>query len=169
MFGITYYFSSKNKQLLGHIEELHHRLDEKDEQIEKIANINKNSSSYISFSLKFINEILEKMKKGISYQDSLTELGYFRKYTNIKAYDYLPPLNPNSEDIEFLKNKIPDFNPQELFYQPLISPNVKRVISILRRLINELIKRYGKIDKIVIETARELNSKKDEEKIKSKN
>ena len=65
------------------------------EQIEKIANINKNSSSYISFSLKFINEILEKMIKGISYQDSLTELGYFRKYTNIKAYDYLPPLIPN--------------------------------------------------------------------------
>lgn len=35
LFGITYYFSSKNKQLLGHIEELHHRIDEKDEQLEK--------------------------------------------------------------------------------------------------------------------------------------
>jgi hypothetical protein len=36
LFGITYYFSSKNKQLLGYIEELHHRIDEKDERYEKL-------------------------------------------------------------------------------------------------------------------------------------
>lgn len=165
LLEVLHYYVSK-EQIITEIIKIDKEKILTNEQIEKIANINKNSSSYISFSLKFINEILEKMIKGISYQDSLTELGYFKKYTNIKAYDYLPPLNPNNEDIKFLKNKIPNFNPQELFYQPLVSPNVKRVISILRRLINELIKRYGKIDKIVIETARELNSKKDEEKIK---
>lgn len=136
------------------------------EQIEKLSNINKNSSSYMSFSLKFINEVLEKMKKGTSYQDSLTELGYFKKYTNMSAYDYLPPLNPSPDDLNWLEKNIANFKREDIFYQPLVSPNVRRVISILRRLINELISKYGKIDKIVIETARELNSKKDEDKIK---
>lgn len=159
-----HYYISK-EQIKDKIKKLNNNLLS-DEQIEKIANINKNSSSYMSFSLKFIDELLQKMKKGISYNDSLTEFGYFKRYTNMKAYDYLPPLNVSEDDINWLKKHIPNFNSEELFYQPLISPNVKRVISILRRLINELISKYGKIDKIIIETARELNSKKDEEKIK---
>jgi len=159
-----HYYVSK-EQIKNEIKKLNNNLLS-DEQIEKIANINKATSSYLSFSLKFVNEILEKMKKNINYQTSLEELGYFKRYTNMKAYDYLPPLNASEDDINWFKKHIPNFNSEELFYQPLISPNVKRVISILRRLINELISKYGKIDKIIIETARELNSKKDEEKIK---
>lgn len=162
---VMHYYVNK-EQIISKIKDLDKEKILTDEQIEKIANINKNSSSYLSFSLKFINEILEKMIKGISYQDTLKELEYFKKYTKMKAYDYLPPLNPNDEDCERLSQIIKDFKKEQLFYQPLVSPNVKRVISILRRLINELIKRHGKIDKIVIETARWLNSKKDEEKIK---
>jgi len=160
-----HYFISK-EQIIKEIKELNSKNILSDEQIEKIASINKSTSSYLSFSLKFINEILEKMKNGIDYNKSLTELGYFKRYINMKAYNFLPPLNPSKDDIKWLEKKIPNFNPQELFYQPLVSPNVKRVISVLRKLINELISKYGKIDKIIIETARDLNSKKDEEKIK---
>ena len=101
------------------------------------------------------------MKKGTLYHTALEELGYFKRYTKMEAYDYLPPLNPSKEDIKWLEKNIKNFKADELFYQPLVSPNVKRVISILRRLVNELISRYGKIDKNIIETARELNSKKD--------
>ena len=160
-----HYYVSK-EQIIAEIVKIDKDKILTNEQIEKLSNINKNSSSYMSFSLKFINEVLEKMKKGTSYQDSLTELGYFKKYTNMSTYDYLPPLNPSPDDLNWLEKKISNFKREDIFYQPLVSPNVRRVISILRRLINELISKYGKIDKIIIETARELNSKKDEEKIK---
>lgn len=162
---VLHYFVSI-EQIKNEIKKLNKKNILNEEQIEKIVNINKAKSSYLSFSLKFIDEILQKMKKGISYQTALEELGYFKRYTQMEAYDYLPPLNPSKEDIKWLEKNVKNFKAEQLFYQPLISPNVKRVISILRRLVNELISKYGKIDKIIIETARKLNSKKDEEKIK---
>ncbi|MCK9161971.1 MAG: type II CRISPR RNA-guided endonuclease Cas9 [Arcobacter butzleri] len=162
---VLHYYVGTN-QIKDEIKKLNKENILNDEQIEKISNLNKAKSSYLSFSLKFINQILDKMKKGTLYHTALEELGYFKRYTKMEAYDYLPPLNPSKEDIKWLEKNIKNFKADELFYQPLVSPNVKRVISILRRLVNELISRYGKIDKIIIETARELNSKKDEEKIK---
>jgi CRISPR-associated endonuclease Csn1 len=138
-----------------------------DETIDKLSKVDKgNKESYASFSLLFIDETLEKLRCGETYQDSLTQLGYFRKYLDITPYDYLPPLNPSKEDIKWLEKNIKNFKVEHLFYQPLVSPNVKRIISILRKLINDLIKEHGKIDQIIIETARELNSKKEEDKIK---
>ncbi|PLY07314.1 MAG: type II CRISPR RNA-guided endonuclease Cas9 [Arcobacter sp.] len=138
-----------------------------DETIDKLSKVDKgNKESYASFSLLFVDELLAKMKEGKSYQDSLTEIGYFRKYLDIKPYDYLPPLNPSLNDIKWLKKNVKNFKVEHLFYQPLVSPNVKRVISILRKLVNDLTKKHGKIDQIIIETARELNSKKEEDKIK---
>lgn len=165
LLEVLHYFVSE-QQIRDEIKKLNKENILNDEQIEKISRLNKATSSYLSFSLKFIKEILEKMKKGTSYHATIEELGYFKRYTQMKAYDYLPPLNPSKEDIKWLEENVENFKTDELFYQPLISPNVKRVISILRRLVNELIVKYGKIDKIIIETARELNSKKDEEKIK---
>lgn len=138
-----------------------------DETIDKLSKVDKGTKeSYASFSLLFIDETLEKLRCGETYQDSLTQLGYFRKYLDITPYDYLPPLNPSKEDIKWLEKNIKNFKVEHLFYQPLVSPNVKRVISILRKLVNDLIKKHGKIDQIIIETARELNSKKEEDKIK---
>ncbi len=165
LLEVLHYYVSE-QQIKEELKKLNNEYILNDEQIEKISKLNKATSSYLSFSLKFINEILQKMKSGISYHNSLEELGYFKRYTNMKAYSYLPPLTPSPEDIKWLEKNIENFKADELFYQPLISPNVKRVISILRRLVNELMAKYGKIDKIIIETARELNSKKDEEKIK---
>lgn len=138
-----------------------------DEVIEKLSKVDKGTKeSYASFSLLFIDEILQKLKDGKSYHDSLSELGYFKKYLNMKAYDYLPPLNPSFDDIKWLEKNISNFKREHLFYQPLVSPNVKRVISILRRLINDIVKRYGKIDQIIIETTRDLNTDREKDKIK---
>ncbi|WP_419771025.1 MAG: type II CRISPR RNA-guided endonuclease Cas9 [Candidatus Marinarcus sp.] len=138
-----------------------------DETIEKLSKVDKGTKeSYSSFSLKFIDEILQKLREGETYQDSLTKLGYFKKYLDITPYDYLPPLNPSQEDIKWLEKNVKNFKREHLFYQPLVSPNVKRVISILRKLVNDLIKKHGKIDQIIIETARELNSKTEENNIK---
>lgn len=137
------------------------------ETIKKLANAKKGSGGlYSSFSAKFASEILLFMRDGEKYQNSLEKLGFFSKYLNMKPYSYLPPLDPSKQDIEWLKKHVQGFETKHIFYQPLVSPIVKRIISILRKLINELIKKYGKIDKIVIESARELNSKKDEERYK---
>ena len=129
-----------------------------------------NMDGFGAFSLKFINEILEKMNtNNLSYDKSLEELGYFSKYINMQPYNYLPPLNPTIKDIKWLENNISDFKKEELFYQPLIPKKVKRVISGLRRLVNELIKNYGKIDEIRIETSKDLNNEKEKDKIKKVN
>jgi CRISPR-associated endonuclease Csn1 len=161
-----HYFVNK-EQIVKEIKKLDTQNILEDETIKKLSNVDKgNKESYASFSLLFIDEILQKLRTGISYQDSLTQLGYFRKYLNITPYDYLPPLNPSQDDIKWLEKNVKNFKCEHLFYQPLISPNVKRVISILRKLVNDLIKKYGRIDEIIIETARELNTKSEEEQIK---
>lgn len=161
-----HYFVNK-EQIVKEIKKLDTQNILDDETIEKLSNVDKgNKESYASFSLLFIDEILQKLRTGISYQDSLTQLGYFKKYIGIEAYDYLPPLNPSQDDIKWLEKNVKNFKVEHLFYQPLISPNVKRVISILRKLVNDLIKKYGKIDEIIIEIARELNTKTEEEQIK---
>ncbi len=118
------------------------------------------------FSLKFANELLALMNnEGKIHSDALDALGYNSKYLNMPSYDYLPPLEPSKADIQWLQKNISYFDTTHLFYQPMMSPKVKRVIGILRKLINELMKKYGKIDEIRIETAKELNSKKEAEKI----
>ncbi|MFY9075494.1 type II CRISPR RNA-guided endonuclease Cas9 [Malaciobacter mytili] len=162
---IHYYVNKK--QIAKKIKEVDTNNLLTNEIIDKLSSVDKgNKESYASFSLLFIDEILKKIKEGKNYQDSLSELGYFKKYLNMEPYTYLPPLNPSKKDIKYLQKKIKYFQIEHIFYQPLVSPNVKRVISILRRLINDLLVKYGKIDQIIIETARELNSKKEEEKIK---
>lgn len=131
-----------------------------DETIEKLSKVDKEIKSLmLLFHFFFIDEILEKLRAGINYQDSLTQLGYFRKYLDITPYDYLPPLNPSQDDIKWLKKNVKNFNVEHLFYQPLVSPNVKRVISILRKLVNDLIKRYGKIDQIIIGNSKRIKYK----------
>lgn len=160
-----HYFVNK-EQIVKEIKKVDTQNILDDETIEKLSKVDKgNKESYASFSLLFIDDILQKLRAGINYQDSLTQLGYFKKYVGIEAYDYLPPLNPSQDDIKWLEKNVKNFKVEDLFYQPLISPNVKRVISILRKLVNDLIKRYGKIDGIIIETARELNTDKEKKQI----
>jgi len=132
--------------------------------VKECANL-KNMDGFGSFSLKFANEVLELMQKGVIHSKALEELGYKSKYLNMPTYSYLPPLEPTPKDREWLQSNLPYFQTQHLFYQPKISPKVKRVIGVLRKLVNELIAKYGAIDEIRIETARELNSQTEEKAI----
>ncbi len=125
-----------------------------------------NMDGFSSFSLKFIDEVLNKMKhEDKTHHEALESLGYYSKYVDMPSYDYLPPLEPTKKDIEWLKQNIDSFDTKHIFYQPMMSPKVKRVIAVLRKLINSLIEKYGKIDEIRIETAKEMNSKAEKEKI----
>ncbi|MCD4759018.1 MAG: type II CRISPR RNA-guided endonuclease Cas9 [Arcobacteraceae bacterium] len=161
-----YYFknrSSRIEHIIKVIEKYGLNLDDK--FLDEVASLD-GMDGFGSFSLKFINEVLEIIKtENKLYHEALEKLGYFSKYLDMPSYDYLPPLEPTTADIQWLQENIPYFETKHLFYQPMISPKVKRVLSILRKLINDIIKQYGKIDEIRIETAKELNTKKEKENI----
>ncbi len=155
--------SSRTEHINKHIDK--YGLTFENEFVEKLALL-ANMDGFASFSLKFTNEVLEVMKyDSKTHSEALESLGYNSKYLNMPTYDYLPPLEPTKADIEWLQKNIEYFETKHLFYQPMISPKVKRVISILRKLINGIIKKHGRIDEIRIETAKEMNSKNEKEKI----
>ena len=161
-----YYFKNKSsrvKYITKIIEK--YRLNLSDDFLNEVASL-ENMDGFGSFSLRFINEVLEVMNtQNKKYHEALESLGYFSKYLDMPKYDYLPPLEPTNADIHWLQENIAYFDTKHLFYQPMISPKVKRVLGVLRKLINELIKKYGKIDQIRIETAKELNTDREKKSI----
>ncbi len=162
-----YYFknnSSRVEHIKKHLEK--YKLNIENDFVEELALLD-NMDGFASFSLKFTNEVLDVLKKKAkSHSEALEGLGYYSKYLCMPIYDYLPPLEPTKKDIEWLYENIKYFDSKHLFYQPMMSPKVKRVISILRKLVNELIAKYGRIDEIRIETAKKnMNSKNEKEKI----
>jgi len=155
--------SSRVEQIRNLIEK--YELTLNDDFVYDMAGL-ENMDGFASFSLKFTNEVLNLMQtNSITHHEALVKLEYYSKYLNMPTYDYLPPLNPTKKDIEWLQKNIKYFETKHLFYQPMMSPKVKRVISILRKLINEIILKYGRIDEIRIETAKEMNSKVEQEKV----
>ena len=164
---VLYYYknySSRVEYITELIQKYHLKVE--NAFVDKLAKLTY-MDGFSSFSLKFANEVLTSMKtENKLHSEALEALGYYDKYVDMPSYDYLPPLEPSRADIEWLQSNISYFDTKHLYYQPMMSPKVKRVISILRKLMNELIKKYGKIDEIRIETAKELNSKKEEDAIK---
>lgn len=161
-----YYHKNKTSRV-KHISKLieKYRLDLEDAFLDEVVSLS-GMDGFGSFSLRFINEILETMNnQNKTYYEATQILNYNAKYLNMPIYDYLPPLEPTNADIQWLEKNVAGFKKEHLFYQPMLSPKVKRVIGVLRKLVNELIRKYGKIDEIRIETAKTLNTKKEEDKI----
>lgn len=125
-----------------------------------------NIDGFASFSRKFAQEVLPKIRAGLTFSEALEEMGYYDKYLNMPAYDYLPPLNPTKADIEWLKAHIPYFDTRHLYYKPTVSKSVQRIVAVLRKLVNDIIQRFGPIDEIILEGSKELNSKAEQEAIK---
>lgn len=162
-----YYYKNSSSRI-AHIEKIikKYTLDLEDGFSKTLASLH-HLDGFASFSLKFAREVLKRINKdGKTHYEALESLEYYNKYLDMPSYTYLPPLEPTKADILWLEANIEGFKTEHLFYQPMMSPKVKRVISILRKLINELIKKYGKIDEIRIETAKEMNSTKEEDEIK---
>lgn len=162
-----YYFKNKSSRI-EHISKIvnKYNLNLKDDFLDEVSSLD-GMDGFGSFSLRFINEILELMKnQNKTYYEATNTLGYDSLYVGMPKYDYLPPLEPTEHDIKWLKDNLSYFKKEHIFYQPMISPKVKRVLSILRKLVNELITKYGQIDEIRIESAKELNSSTEEKQIK---
>lgn len=106
---------------------------------------------YLNYSKSAIKKLLPLLKEGYKEYDAIQKIYRTDIVINSskKEYDILPPV-------------------KEIF--EIRNPLVERTLSQIRILLNHLIKKYGKPEKIKIELARELKlSKKELEKIKEIN
>jgi len=101
---------------------------------------------YMSYSLKAIQKLLPFMEQGLLLHEAKEQAGYKQETIKDKnACDKLP---------------LPD---------DLRNPIVNQAIFQVRKIVNSIIREYGKPDKIIIEMARDLkNSKKQRDEISKK-
>ncbi len=120
-------------------------------------------------------------EKAKEFSETILEDGYLN-YSNFaikkllpllkegyKEYDAIQKIYKTGIVINGLNNEIDILPPVKKFFE-IRNPLVERTLSQVRILLNSLIKKYGKPEKIKIELARELkSSKKELEKIKKIN
>lgn len=116
--------------------------------IEALSKIN--FSGFVNFSLKAINIILPKLKEYKTLDEAKEEA---------KSENKIP-----SKQNE-LNNSLPPIKDYEPY---LANPVVERALVQFRKVLNALIKKYGKMDFINIELSRDINSKKIRNEIKNK-
>lgn len=106
----------------------------KEEQIEALSNLN--FDKFNNLSLKALNLILPLMRQGLRYDEAVQNAGLKEVKKHSNKGDFLPPLNE---------------------YEPyLANPVVARALSEYRKVLNALLKKYGKVHKIHLELAREV-------------
>lgn len=104
-----------------------------DEQIEKLLKVEL-ESGYSRVSLKAMRKILPLMQKGLRYDEAVTAVyGDHRRQFNTESYQKLP-LPPKD----------------------LRNPIVTKALHELRKVINAILREYGKPDEIHLEMARDL-------------
>nr|WP_277930866.1 type II CRISPR RNA-guided endonuclease Cas9 [Helicobacter sp. CaF467b] len=99
-------------------------------------------NDHINLSFKALYEILPLMEKGKRYDEACNELGLKAKTSNQKS-EFLPAFCDS------------------IFAQELTNPIVNRAISEYRKVLNRLLKKYGKMHKIHIELARDAGLSKE--------
>jgi CRISPR-associated endonuclease Csn1 len=110
------------------------------EEAEKFSNIQL-EDRYCNLSRQALKNILPEMEKGLKYMEAVTKI---YGTDNEKPKDFLPPV--------------------EEFDKYLANPSVKRTLSELRKVINAIIREYGKPELIRIELARDLKNTRQQRK-----
>ena len=113
------------------------------EQINALLEIEFND--HINLSFKALDKILPLMREGKRYDEACRILNLKTKSIDQKQ-DFLPAFCDS------------------IFAQELTNPIVNRAISEYRKVLNALLKKYGKMHKIHIELSREIGLNKKEEK-----
>ena len=107
-----------------------------EKQAERLAQV-RLDDSYFGFSQKAIKKLMPLIEKGVSLQTAIKECYPERWERDIETLESLPPVDCD---------EMPD----------LRNPIVFRTLTELRRVVNAIIKKYGKPDIIRIELARDL-------------
>ncbi len=115
--------------------------------LQKNRPLYRNKNPWHSFSLKIMRKMREELYKSSKNQmNFLTEKGIRKNIdSKFQGYKYIP--------LCFLNNEI---------YNPVVRRSVNQSIGI----INAILKKYGKLEAIIIEMPRETNAKDEKEKIK---
>ncbi len=101
-------------------------------------------SGYASLSLKALRAVLPYLEQGLSVQEARQAAGLQIVRTS-PVFDLLPPVNdPDKAGID------------------VYNPAVKRSLTEMRKVVNAVVREWGKPDEIHIETARELRKTKEQ-------
>ncbi|MDR2902630.1 MAG: type II CRISPR RNA-guided endonuclease Cas9 [Lactobacillales bacterium] len=133
-----------------------------DENIEYVANIEL-PSGYGNLSEKALLKILPFMRQGTEYSEACKQAGYHHSDFETKEYERLPYYGEILSK-EVLGGKMqPEFKDfPEKYYGKVNNPTVHIGLNQIRKLVNELIAKYGSFSDsdIVIEFSRELKANK---------
>ena len=164
--------------LLAHILTIYQDEKQKTEEIkkkfnEKISDSEVKLLSQLDFSgfgrlsIETMQSMIPLMRSGKTPYEAKKECG-FTLNTNIQKLNFLPPLQCDKDYIEnILSKRIEGFNKDNFipFYDATNNPIVNRVVSVLRKVINQIIGDYGVPERIVVELAREYNSEREKKEM----
>ena len=136
-------------KVLGYYEDVNKSLDETIKDIETLAgskiekpavidNITPPTAT-VKYSKQALEQIVPHMRDGDNLYQAIQKCGFVNKHRTLKKL----PAPDNSGGFH------------------ITNPNVKVVLYEVRKLVNRLIEQFGKPDKIVIETMRELRANKE--------
>ena len=125
-------FIEDESVLLAHCRQLGKVIDLTDEQIEKLSKI-KLQDGYLHLSEKAIKKLLPYLEQGLKYTDAVEAAGYQRK--DQRKDKVVPQLGEPPQ---------------------LRNPIVQKALYEVRKVVNAIVREYGKPDLIRVEMAREL-------------
>ena len=128
-----------------------------DEQADAVANVSL-VSGYGNLSEKAIRKLLPHMEDGWRYYDAVVKAEYQFDSRNAQAHDSLPYYGVvlERDAVGADPTKDPERDGEPARYGRITNPTVHIGLNQLRRVVNRLIKTYGKPEAIVVELAREL-------------
>lgn len=129
----------------------HWGLDEADANV--LVN-EKAPGDYCSLSLVALDKILPLMRAGKSFKEAETEI-YGNRFSGAAVHSLIPVLRPNRK--HFRNSTPPPQDPlMASIANGLRNPAVERSITEMRKVVNAIVREYGKPCEIRIELAREL-------------
>lgn len=109
---------------------------------------------YGDLSAKVIKKIIPFMEEGDLYHEAMAKAGYDHASLSVKKHQFLPYYG------EVLTGSVvgagKNMDSEEGTYGKIANPTVHIALNQVRKLVNALIKKYGVIDQVVVETTREL-------------
>jgi CRISPR-associated endonuclease Csn1 len=113
-------------------------------------------SNYCSLSLEAIDKLMKLMRTGASFKDSEKQL-YGNRFSGLESHDLLPPVRARCSH----KNADGSRCTQQ-HISSLRNPAVERALTEMRKVVNAIVREYGKPYEIRIELARELKKPRSE-------
>jgi CRISPR-associated endonuclease Csn1 len=133
------------------------------ERADQFAGISLETNKYQAESLKAMRIMLPDLEAGVRYSTS-RKARYPETFVSTQPLDFLPPVlrSPRTkEDVELRPGK-------DFFGKEIRNPAVVRTLSEMRKVVNALIRRYGKPAETHLELARDLKAPRKEREARSR-